>query len=250
VTTDDLFSRIRERQASFAKLPFFSFLRDATRTPQERLVFTPAAAPFIMAFGDFNKHILYRETASDPLQQVINVHSKEDESHYQLYLRDLDTLGYDVPVRFADTLQFLWAPERTHSRLTCYELAGMLAPLSLPLRLIVIESIESAGAAAFVVFSQLAEEYTAGTGQQLMFFGHHHKELETGHTIGADDVEERLRSVMLNANELELGARLIDRVFVLFTSMMEELHRYALENQGGVPSGKLPPLIVESMPPR
>lgn len=222
---------IAEKQRTFSTLPFFSFLRDPSYTTEERFVFAPAGAPFIMAFGDLNRFTLFEENASDPLQQIINVHSEEDATHYRMYLQDLDTLAFDVPIKYADVLQFLWGEERKHSRLTCLKLTSMFASVPLKLRLVILEAVEAAGAEAFRTFTELANEYRDATGKQLKFFGDHHKELETGHTMGTEDIEARLKAIELNEQELKQARELVDTVFTHFSAMMQELHDYALGSQ-------------------
>jgi hypothetical protein len=206
--------------------PFFVHLRDQTVPSVERLAFVPAGAPFIMAFADLNKYVLNVPETKDPLQELINVHSEEDATHFRLYLKDLKTLGYDTPVNFSDTLKFLWSDERKHCRQTCYLLTAMLASASSTLRLVVVEAIETAGAAGFEVFSELAVEYHAATGKELVFFGPFHKKLETGHTMGTDDIEEKLHSLVLSDEESARARTLADDVFNIFGVMMQELFDY------------------------
>ncbi len=233
---DGILNYISEKQQAFAKLPFFSFLRDSAYSTEERFVFAPAGAPFIMAFGDLNRYTLYVAESSDPLQQIINVHSEEDSTHYRMYLQDLDTLAFDVPLRYADTLQFLWGEERKHSRLTCLLLTGLLSSVSLKQRLVIVEAVEAAGAEAFRTFAALADEHRKSTGRKLKFFGDHHKDLETGHTMGTADIEAPLIAIAFSEEETIEARRLVDTVFAQFSAMMQELHEYALVSQPFKPS--------------
>ena len=219
---------IAERRRSFALLAFFEYLRDRSVAPGERFLFTPAVAPFVMAFADLNKYALRVPKPTAIIEHLLNAHSEEDATHFELYLRDLETLGFDTPGTFAGTLRFLWADERNYSRQTCYSLAALLAAAPLTLRLVIVEAIEAAGAAAFETLGELAADYEEQTGQELHFFGQHHKALETGHTMGSDDIEQRIDAIVLNDEELRQAHSLIDRVFEIFAAMMDELHRYGL----------------------
>lgn len=229
---------IGEKKGTVYEWPFFRYLRDKTIAPVERLSFVPAGAPFIMAFSDLNKYTLHVPDAKDPLQELINVHSKEDAHHFKLYLKDLQTLGYDSTMKFSETLRFLWADERKHCRQTCYRLTAMLASAPTTLRLVVVEAIETAGAAGFEVFSELALEYHAATGKELVFFGPFHKDLETGHAMGTDDIEARLNALVLTDEELVKARQLVDEVFEVFSTMMQELLDYVQRIQL---QGKSPP---------
>lgn len=224
-------SYIAEKQAAFCALPFFSYLRDRHMTAKERFGFTPAVAPFIMAFADLNKYVLRVPEPKTSLERIINLHSQEDATHFEMYLADLKTLEFDVPSTFVKTLRFLWADDRNHCRRTCYALTAILASAPLAVKMAILEAVESAGAAAFETLSELAAEYRAETGRELLFFGQRHKDLETGHALGTDDIEERLHGVLLSDDELSEARRLIDEVFHTFSVMMQELHEYGLRQR-------------------
>jgi hypothetical protein len=216
---------IEERRREFAELPFFSFLRDGGIPPEERLAFAPAGAPFIMAFADLNKHVLHVAESTDPLQRLINVHSREDETHFQMYLRDLETLGFDRPLRFTDALRFLWSDDRKASRHTCYALTALLDAAPVRLRLVIVEAIEAMGSVAFRTFTRVAADYRAATGRGLEYFGRRHEELEAGHTIGT--VEDQLHAIVFCEEERKRARVLVESVFEAFAAMMAELHAYA-----------------------
>ncbi|NUP14429.1 MAG: hypothetical protein HOW73_51015 [Polyangiaceae bacterium] len=219
---------IGRKRSAFSQVPFFTYLLDKSTTPQERLSFAPAGAPFIMAFADLNKHVLFENGPADDLQDLINVHSREDATHFAMYLRDLETLGYDLPLSFTDALEFLWSDRRKSLRTTCYKLAGLLEPSSTKLRIVIVEVIEALGSAAFETFAQVASEFRSATGKSLEYFGRPHEQLETGHTIGTDEIEERLHAVVLTEDERARSVQMVDSIFDSFSAMMAELHEYVL----------------------
>ena len=49
-------------------------------------------APFIMDFGDLNRFVLRDESSTDPLQLLVNAHTREDE-HRRLAAIVLDDAG-------------------------------------------------------------------------------------------------------------------------------------------------------------
>lgn len=218
---------VAEKQKIFSELPFFQFLRDRSRSAAERLSFAPAGAPFIMAFADLNKYVLYVANSTDPQQELINVHSYEDSTHYEMYLGDLETLGKDRRMRFSEALQFLWSDELKHMRQACYVLTALLSSAPTSLRLVIVETIEAMGAVAFRTFTEVAEDYRAETGKALRYFGRPHEELESGHTMGTEGIEERLTRIALTDAELAKARELTDVVVRAFSSMMDDLHQYS-----------------------
>lgn len=222
---------IADRRAAFSELPFFRYLRDASASPAERLSFAPAGAPFIMAFADLNKEVLFVPNSDDPLQKLMNVHSREDATHYDMYLRDLSTLGYDLPLSFTDALEFLWSEDRRNTRRNCYELTAMFAAGSSPVRLAIVEAIEAMGSVAFRTFTGVAAEYKETTGKALEYFGRAHEDLESGHTMGTDDIEQRLLEVVLTEDDYVKARAYVGKVFDLFSAMMGELHEYVLRTR-------------------
>ena len=81
----------------YEDLPFFEFLGDESRSPRQRLGFVPCMAPFILDFGDLNRHVLRDESSTDPYQLLVNRHTVEDDHHWPWYLEDLRRLGLDRP---------------------------------------------------------------------------------------------------------------------------------------------------------
>lgn len=239
---------IAEQQGAFSRLPFFGFLRDPSISPAERFIFAPAGAPFIMAFADFNKYLLRSDDLSDPLQRIMNAHSREDDTHFWMYLKDLKTLGYDVSMKFSQALVFLWSDDRKRVRQTCYVLAGLLSPVGTNLRMVIVETVEALGAVAFGIFSGVADEYQASTGKELQYFGHRHEKLETGHAVGTDNIEARLQDMELTEAERERARQLVDTVFTCFCEMMNELFAYATQQRGRHAPSRGPALF-DACPP-
>ena len=64
---DRILTEIAQKRAAFSELPFFAFLRDKSISAADRLSFAPAGAPFIMAFADLNKYMLYVADSGDSL---------------------------------------------------------------------------------------------------------------------------------------------------------------------------------------
>jgi len=219
--------QIAEKKEAFRRAPFLTFLRDRALSPAERLVFVPVAAPFVMAFADLNNLVLHRPEANDPLESLLNVHSREDGSHFRLYLDDLVTLGFDLQLRYTEAIRRLWAAERPAVRRTCHVLTALLATATPRLRVLVVLAIEATGSVAFAAFREVADELQATTGLKLRYFGRRHEALETGHLMGAPDVESALRSIVFTEEESAAGRRMVDIVFASFDEMLAEMLAYS-----------------------
>jgi hypothetical protein len=218
---------IEQKQRALVETRFFAFLRDRSISPSKRLAFAPCGAAWIMSFADLNRYVIHVDDPQDGWEQLLNVHSEEDATHYDMYLHDLEVMGYDAPMRFGDALRFLWSPDRRQIRLATQELRFLLGSSPLELRLVVIETMEAIGAVAFRAFAEVAEEYRAETGKTLRYFGREHEAAETGHTIGATDIEDRLKRIVFGEEDAARARQLVEAVFSLLCGIMDELYRYA-----------------------
>ena len=70
---------IEKKKQEFAKSGLFEFMRDKSINPRQRLAFAPCVAPFVMSFGEFNKYVFREEPTNDPIQEIVNKHSYEDD---------------------------------------------------------------------------------------------------------------------------------------------------------------------------
>jgi hypothetical protein len=214
----------------YGRLPFFDFLRDEELTPRERLSFFPCMAPFIMAFGDLNRHVLRVEPTSDPLQQAINAHTYEDDHHWPWYLEDWVKLGHDLPgQRPADTMRFLFSDATIQSRLLAHRLAHLVWSSTPAVRMAIIEAIEETGNVLFSLTAKLAVAAQRETGVELRYCGEFHFNLESGHAMNNDHAE--LARMELDAVDRARAIECSNTVFEWFTDWTHELLAYALAVQ-------------------
>ncbi len=210
-----------------------TFCQDANVDPRRRFSFVPCMAPFVMGFADVNKYGLRDEHSDDPTQQLINVHSREDDHHWGMYLKDLRTLGFNTQMDLNGALRLLWGDDRQKTRQTIYKLMGFIENTTPAVRLAVVEAIEATGDVAFSRFCALANEFEKATGEALCYFGEMHKDLESGHAMGTENIESKLDEIVLSP-ELEREAlELVDQVFELFHLMFDEWMAYAERRLAG-----------------
>jgi hypothetical protein len=216
----------------YARLPFFEFLRDESRPARDRLAFVPCMAPFILDFGDLNRHVMRDESSTDPLQVLVNLHTYEDDHHWPWYLEDLARLGHDDTRATSEVLRDLYS-ERLHvNRLLAGKLAHLVYDATSTERLVIIEAIEETGNVLFGLTAELARRIERDEGTELRYLGDFHLALESGHAQHGD--EHRT----LAAVELDDAARarciwLVEQVFALFAAWVDELLAYALQDLEG-----------------
>ncbi|MCY1083513.1 hypothetical protein [Archangium lansingense] len=219
--------RIEKNKQSLAQTALMLFVQDRSIDPRRRFSFVPCMAPFVMGFSDVNKYGLRDDASEDPVQQLINAHTREDDHHWGMYLKDLRTLELNSSLDLNGALRMLWGEDRKKTRQTVYGLMALIEDTHPGVRMAVVEAIEATGDVAFTHFSQLADEFKESTGQELCYFGHIHKELETGHAMGTEDIEAKLEEIALSPELEQQALALVDKVFALFASMFEEWMAYA-----------------------
>ncbi len=227
---------IMEHKQAFARLPFFTFLRDDSFAPEARLAFYPCMAHWIMSFADLNKYFLRADAPRDEYQQRVNVYTHEDDDHWQLYLEDFQKLNCAELYTGTDWLRFLWSDETRANRMLSYRIAHLIMGATSVQRLAIIEALEEAANVFFPLTVQLAEQLQARTGIELRYLGHFHFNLEAEHT-GAGD-HDALTRIELDEATRERTLQLVDEIFGLFAAWADEVLRFAaaqLDHRPAVP---------------
>ncbi|MGC1249212.1 MAG: hypothetical protein WA865_23590 [Spirulinaceae cyanobacterium] len=225
---------IDQKQQEFRQLPLMIYLQDKSISPQKRLAFAPCVAPFIMDFSDFNKYVLRQEANQNPIQQLINNHTYEDERHWHWFLEDLEKLGFNQKQDFNATLTFLWGEETKAARRVSHLLEQCIfkaEKLDINLKLAVSEAIEAAGVVMFSNTAAVAQELQEITQQEYRYFGRFHLSFETGHLTGVENIETVLETIQLSVQNTTKAFELVARVFAIFTELTQELLAFAKKSQ-------------------
>lgn len=232
----EVLALIEEKKHEFAQLPLFKFMQDKTIDPMQRLAFAPCLAPFAMGFADLNKYALRKEPATNKIEEIINLHTYEDDNHWEWFLEDLKTLGIDREMPFSDALRFMWSDETAKTRHICTRLAALCIAHADPvLKLVVIEAIEATGNVALFWTSEVAKEIGKTSKKRYRYFGISHYMVETGHATGTDEIEAFIESIELTQEEREKAFYLVKEVFDAFTHSMQEM-MFFLEKNNFSPS--------------
>jgi hypothetical protein len=235
---------IEQKKQELARSPFLEFVGDERIDVEKRFGFVPCIAPFAMAYTDINRYILRDDSSKDPLQQIINTHSREEDQHWRMYLKDLRTLGLNESTNMESVLKLLWGEHCRQTRQMVYELSGLVLRHPEPLkRLVVVEAIEGTAEVAFRVFTKAARELEEKTGKRLHYFGMTHEELEADHTLSSESSSRMLRELEIPADWEQEAEEAVDKVYALFAAMFDELLEYVVQ------ASKLSPVEVRQRGP-
>jgi hypothetical protein len=222
----EVLRHIFDKKRGYQLLPLFEWMRNEQLSPRQRLAFYPCMAHFIMTFGDLNKFVLRDESVSDEFQEMVNLHTREDDHHWPWYLEDFSKLGFDAEMRGSEWMNFLWGKETEQNRILAARLTGLISGTTGLQRLVIIEAIEETGNVLFGTMLPLAVSIEQQTGEQLRYCGPFHFNLESGHTVGAD--HRTLAAVSLSPSERAHCQSMVDEVFSAFEAWTHELLRYAV----------------------
>lgn len=214
---------IQQKKEAYSQLPFFEFVRNGDIDPMRRLAWAPYAAPFIMGFIDLNKYVFRSEPTEDPLQEILNRHTHEDDRHWRWFLEDLKKLGFDKPLSFNDSLEFLWGDETRYSRELTYHFCRFGLGASPVRKAIAIEAIEAAGNVQFSAAAIASKDLQALTDKQYKYFGDIHLSVETGRTFGPVSAEEYIENIQLTPEDREAAIEMVDVLFSVLTNWKNDL---------------------------
>ena len=239
----DILAYLEGKKASYSRLPFFDFLRDRTIPPQQRLAFAPSFAFFVMGFGELNKHAFRQEPTTDEVQEIINKHTYEDDSHWVWFLEDLEKLDADESLSFSKTLKFLWSQENDFSRWTTYRLYQLTHQASPIQKLVVIEAIEATAEIFLDLTAQVAEQLQAERKTTYKYFGQHHLNIDSNHTMHSNEAEQKVEDIVVPEAFKARAYELVDEVFDLFTAFSDALLQYSLAASEASVGSKVPQLV-------
>lgn len=224
--------------------PLFSRLE---KEPIERLV--PVLGYnigfWIMGFQDVLK-IVDDAVQSPELKVYSKHHRDEDTGHHVWFVNDLAKLGYGAGSRVFSFFE----PRNLTTRMVAYKIFSEIFNLTDDrLRVAFLITLESSG---HVFFGRMNDYVSRrGLGKDLKFFGQHHIDVETEHTVFSDDSEARIHALELEDDLAREGVAMARRVHELFLGLADEILRqldddaWVSELQAsrtGVSTWKIPPV--------
>jgi hypothetical protein len=175
---------------------------------------------------DINRFLVPADVASSPHQNLINIHAEEDAWHWPWYLRDMHWLGFDKPLAFSDALRFIWGDASRHSRLLSYRCIALVAQATDVEKVAIVETIEMTGKVFLEHTARLCNAWHDAPAE-LLYFGQHHADCETGHHMGDEDVVEELESIVLTAQQQRACMAMVDELFVLYGNFVDDMLVFA-----------------------
>ncbi len=203
--------------------PLFEFLRDTRISPKDRLAFAPHVSHFVMTFADLYTLVLREEPPADRFQELVNAHAREDAGHWRWFLADLEQLGEDPSLRLSETLRLVWSEATVKMRLLSYHMCRLGFGADSLRKLVLVHCIEATGAVTLEHVARVGHELATLTGKRLAYFGPHHFDTESGHTLEENDVRRALEAVPLEASVVEDLCALVNESFRHFTAFAEEM---------------------------
>ena len=219
---------IEAKQQEFAQRPLFEFMKNRSIPPKQRLAFVPQMSYFIMSFGDFNKYFLRQEPTNDSIQKLVNQYSREDDDHWNWFLRDLEVLGFNYTASFVDVLKFLWGEETKSVRQLTYKLTAYALHASPIQKVVLAEAVEATSHIFFdLSYAISLEMEELFPKESLHFFGQVHHDAEASHTsIGGSDSKE-VEKIQFSEDERQEAFELVEKVFECFNDHTDEMLSYA-----------------------
>lgn len=228
----DIIALIKKKEQEFADLPLFHFMQDTSIDPSIRLSWVPGLTHLIMGFKDLGKHNFRQEPTNDPIQEIINIHTYEEDDHSQWFLEDLDTIGLNQSLKLSDSIKFLWSEETYKTRLICRKIAMYTFQAEPPVVLAAIEAIEATAYVTFTITAKVAEELQKITNQDYRYLGQHHLCAETEHYVKMAGLHESIREIQLTREQKAKAFEVVEKVFEVFSESMDEMMAYAKRRHG------------------
>jgi hypothetical protein len=215
---------IETKRLQFERHPFFTELLDNENlSGEQRLAWGPGTVPFIMGYSDLNKQVFRNEANDeDPVQHDLNMHTYEEDFHWQWMLDDMEVLNANPKLSFSDAVRLIWSPDFRVSREVPLRLTSLVRTTDTHGVFAIVEAIEAVSVTMF----QHCQGIRLSNGQECQFFGTKHYLAESGHGIKSADCKTA-QEIRLTEEARETCRALVDRVFDLFSNWLDSLCSFA-----------------------
>jgi hypothetical protein len=223
-----IWKQLQQRRLEVAAHPFFIWLNSDTVPLERRFVFSPVMIDFIMSFADMNKWFLSYAEPKNELEIGINQHTEEDRTHSRLFQDNWYTLNLGDTFNWAPGKTLWWLFDSADAavvRRFGMEILDLTVNHPEPLvRFAMMEAIEICGDVFFANTAPIAQELSRKHGTPHDYYGHYHRERETGH-LHTNEVA--FRRAELTATERVAAAAAVDCIFDNFLGVLDELLSYS-----------------------
>lgn len=219
-----IFVAINNHKHHLAGHSFCQRLRDYESDDRSIFFFVPQMTFFVLGFRDLLEYLRI-PFPSNPVEFMLNEHCSEDSDHWQWFLQDLEKLQLPDRAwggnRIADALELIWTPQAAVVRRQIYDIVVLINHCkNAQEKLIIVECLEAAFAAFIESLNVLTKRL--GIYQQLVYFGEHHYDKESDHTMGSwldtAQPKQQLQSPAV-AIRYAVMEQMVDDIFMGFESM-------------------------------
>lgn len=220
-----IFVTINNHKHHLADHSFCRRLRDYESDDKSIFFFVPQMTFFVLGFRDLLEYLRV-PFPSSPVEFMLNEHCSEDSDHWQWFLQDLEKLQLPDQAwggnRIADALELIWTPQAAVVRRQIYDIVVLINHCkNAQEKLIIVECLEAAFAAFIESLNVLTKRL--GIYRQLVYFGEHHYDKESDHTMGSwlDTVQpkqQRLQSPSVAIRDAVME-QMVEDIFMGFESM-------------------------------
>jgi hypothetical protein len=223
----EVLNLIEAKKQEFAKLPLFSFMKDKSIAPRQRLSFSPCMVHFIMSFSDINKYVLRAHDKADSIQEKVNQYTYEDDNHWPWFIDDVEKLGFNPMLSFTQAVKLMWGKETQITRQITYQVAGYALEAEPAVKIVIIQILEATADVFFSLSTRITSELQKETNTEYLFFGDLHLHEETEHTMNASNSQEFLVKIELTESQRQEALDAVEAIFKIFTEWTYELLAYA-----------------------
>lgn len=220
-----VFAAIEQHKNHLAEHSFCQHLRNSEYPDKSIFSFVPLMSFFVLGFRDLLEYLRV-PFPSNQTEFLLNEHCTEDSDHWLWFLHDLETLELPDSAwggeKISDSLHLIWAPQNAAIRRQIYDIIVLINNCkNAQEKLVIIECLEAAFAAFIESLNVLTKRM--GVYQQLVYFGEHHYDKESEHTMGSwlDSAEPKTKKAAraeatIRSSQME---QMIDDIFQGFEAM-------------------------------
>ena len=119
--------------------------------------------------------------------------------------------------------RLVWSDETVRMRLLSYQMCRLGFGADSLRKLVLVHCIEATGAVTIEHVARVGHELATLNGKRLAYFGPHHFDTESGHTLEEDDVRGALEAIPLSAAVVDDLRALVNESFRHFTGFIDEM---------------------------
>lgn len=181
----EVMDTIEAKSAELSQHELFRFLADDSVPARKRMQFIPYWTYFSMAGSDLLDNWFRIPNPTTELEHRVNVFIDEDNFHYNLFLYDVENVGYTVDDfgSYTAVLRHIWGDDSKAVRMLVHTWGSGAKKNNDPL--LALASFEAVEAGLKYLFEGVYENIHKGKGgfPELQYFGQKHIDYEMNHTV-------------------------------------------------------------------